>query len=99
VTSNSGPASLKRRAFVCGAESGLRWIDRIAVRADLDQYHLLHAARADLLRRAGRCGEARTAYEKAIALATNRVERRYLEQRLTALGTVQAFNPARVAPD
>jgi RNA polymerase sigma-70 factor (ECF subfamily) len=86
-------------AFVCGAESGLRWIDRVAARADLDQYHLLHAARADLLRRAGRCREARRAYEKAIALATNRVERRYLEQRLTALGTGQAFNPGRVAPD
>jgi RNA polymerase sigma-70 factor (ECF subfamily) len=52
---------------------------------ELHGYHLYHAARADLLRRLGRGGEAREAYERARALATNERERAFLDQRLTAL--------------
>ena len=48
----------------------------------LDGYHLLHATRADLLRRLGRAEEARAAYERALALATNPVERAFLQRRL-----------------
>jgi predicted RNA polymerase sigma factor len=48
----------------------------------LDAYHLLHAARADLLRRLGRAGEARAAYERALALATNPVEQSFLRDQL-----------------
>ena len=52
---------------------------------ELDAFHPFHAARSDLLRRAGRRGEAVTAYERAIALCANAVERRYLEGRLAEL--------------
>jgi RNA polymerase sigma-70 factor (ECF subfamily) len=49
---------------------------------DLDDYHLLHAARADLLRRIGAREDASKSYERAIELATNERERRYLQRRL-----------------
>jgi RNA polymerase sigma-70 factor (ECF subfamily) len=57
-------------------------IDALAAAGGLDHYHLLHAARADLLRRLGRTGEAANAYRQALALASNECERRYLERRL-----------------
>jgi RNA polymerase sigma-70 factor, ECF subfamily len=63
-----------------GPEAGLRLIDDVAV--ELDEFHPLHAARADLLRRAGRRAEAAAAYARAIALCANVVERRYLTRRL-----------------
>jgi len=52
----------------------------------LDGYHLYHAARADLLRRAGRVEEARTAYRDALGVCRNDVERRYLGRRLREVG-------------
>src|SRR5262249_30961549 len=52
----------------------------------LDEYHLFHSARADLLRRDGRVDEARLAYERASALATNDAERAFLAGRLAGLG-------------
>ena len=58
-----------------------RALERIAS-IDLPRYHLLPAAKADLLRRAGRMGEAAAAYREALELATNPAERRYLERRL-----------------
>lgn len=60
-----------------------------AAGAALDRYHLFHATRADLLRRVGRHREAVEAYSAAIAiaLATNRAERAFLERRQAALGT------------
>ena len=70
-------------AMANGPDAGLRLIDDVA--AQLDEFHPLHAARADLLRRAGRRGEAVRAYERAIALCSNTVERRYLERRLAEL--------------
>jgi RNA polymerase sigma-70 factor (ECF subfamily) len=65
-----------------GPEAGLASIDAVE---GLDDYHPLHAARADLLRRLGREAEAATAYERALALAPNPVERRFLERRLAEL--------------
>ena len=57
-------------------------IDGLAAGGDLDGYHLLHAARADLLRRAGSPAEAAKSYARALALVTNDSERRFLERRL-----------------
>jgi RNA polymerase sigma-70 factor (ECF subfamily) len=71
--------------MVDGPEQGLLLLDAIAARRELDQYHLLHAARADLLRRLGRCDDARSAYERALALATVEPERRFLARRLDEL--------------
>jgi RNA polymerase sigma-70 factor (ECF subfamily) len=65
-----------------GPAAGLRLVDRVVVRGDLDGYHLLHATRADLLRRLGRHREAEAAYERAAALATNATERAFLARRL-----------------
>jgi RNA polymerase sigma-70 factor (ECF subfamily) len=63
-------------------EAGLQLIDEPALATALDGYHLYHSARADLLRRAGRFVEAEAAYERAITLTTNEVERAYLLRRL-----------------
>ncbi len=63
-------------------EAGLTAIGRID---GLERYHLLHSARADLLRRLGRDAEARAAYERALELAPGEVERRFLAGRLAAL--------------
>jgi RNA polymerase sigma-70 factor, ECF subfamily len=73
-------------AMAEGPEKGLAWMDRLATREELAGYHLLPAARADLLRRAGRVEEARLAYASALALVRNPAERAYLERRLKALG-------------
>ena len=64
------------------ATSPERALERIA-HIDLPRYHLLPAAKADLLRRIGRTDEAAIAYRQALELATNPAERRYLERRLT----------------
>jgi RNA polymerase sigma-70 factor (ECF subfamily) len=69
-------------AFADGFGAGLDAIDAID---GLDGYHLLHAARADLLRRLGRSAEATAAYERALALVTNAAERDFLERRLREL--------------
>jgi RNA polymerase sigma-70 factor (ECF subfamily) len=69
-------------AMVDGPRVGLALIDSLAATNDLDDYHLLHAARADLLRRAGSHEEAAKSYMKALALVTNDSERRYLQRRL-----------------
>ncbi len=69
-------------AMVDGPEPALALIDALAATGDLDGYHLLHAARADLLRRAGSSVEAAKSYVRALALVTNDSERRFLERRL-----------------
>jgi RNA polymerase sigma-70 factor, ECF subfamily len=69
-----------------GAEAGLAIIDNILARGDLTDYHLAHAARADLCRRLGRTEEAKVSYERALALAQQEPERRFLEGRLSELG-------------
>jgi RNA polymerase sigma-70 factor (ECF subfamily) len=67
------------------AEEGLALLDEIAGRGELAEFHLLHAARANLLRRLGRTDEAADAYRQALALATNDVERKFLRSRLAQL--------------
>ena len=68
-----------------GPDAGLALIEAILARGDLKDYHLAHAARADLCRRLGRTQEARVAYKRAIALARQQPERRFLERRLAEL--------------
>jgi RNA polymerase sigma-70 factor (ECF subfamily) len=62
-----------------GPEAGLVLVDAILSRGELDEYHLAHSARADLCRRLGRTAEAKAAYERALALARQGPERRFLE--------------------
>jgi RNA polymerase sigma-70 factor (ECF subfamily) len=66
-------------SMIHGAEAALILIDKLIT--DLDNYHLFHAARADLLRRLG-ASEAAQSYRQALALVTNDSERRFLERRL-----------------
>lgn len=68
-----------------GPEAGLPLIDAILSRGELVDYHLAHAARADLLRRIGRIEPARSAYEQALQLARQAPERRFLANRLASL--------------
>ena len=80
--------ALNRAAAVAMAEGprpALALIDALAGRGDLERYHLLHAARADLLRRLGASQEATKSYARALALVTNDAERRFLERRLREL--------------
>ncbi|HEY6030082.1 MAG TPA: hypothetical protein VIU44_05945, partial [Gaiellaceae bacterium] len=66
-------------AMADGPERGLELVERLH---GLDRYHLLHAARADLLRRLDRRDEAAAAYRRAAELAPSEAERRFLERRL-----------------
>jgi RNA polymerase sigma-70 factor (ECF subfamily) len=68
-----------------GPTAGLALIDAILARGDLQDYHLAHAARADLCRRLGRGAEARASYERAFALTRQEPERRFLRRRLAEL--------------
>jgi RNA polymerase sigma-70 factor (ECF subfamily) len=68
-----------------GPEKGLRMIDEITAGGELSQYHLLHAARADMLRKLGEMGLATESYQRALELVTNEQERRFLEGRLKEL--------------
>jgi len=72
-------------AMAGGPEHGLALLDRPELAAALDTYHHFHAAWADLLRRAGRCDEATTAYVRALGLCQNRAEQRFLQRRLTEM--------------
>jgi RNA polymerase sigma-70 factor (ECF subfamily) len=88
ATASSPVVELNRAVAVAmrdGPEVGLALVDAILARGDLTGYHLAHAARADLLRRAGRHDAARLAYERALSLTQQEAERRYLEQRLAQL--------------
>jgi len=68
-----------------GLEQGLCLVDDLLAREHLSHYHLAHSARADLCRRLGRIQEARASYEKALALARQEPERRFLARRLAEL--------------
>ncbi|HVM93360.1 MAG TPA: RNA polymerase sigma factor [Terriglobales bacterium] len=74
-------------AMVDGPAAGLKLIEPLSADKDLENYHLLHAARADLLRRIGARTEAASSYRRALELVGNESERRYLERRL---GEVEA---------
>jgi RNA polymerase sigma-70 factor, ECF subfamily len=69
-----------------GAANGLEIIDGILSRGDLTDYHLAHAARADLCRRLGRSKDARASYERALRLAKQEPEKRFLQTRIKELG-------------
>jgi RNA polymerase sigma-70 factor (ECF subfamily) len=68
-----------------GPAKGLELVDALLERGELAQYHLAHAARADLCRRLGNTLDARTSYQRALALTKQEPERRFLEKRLTEL--------------
>jgi RNA polymerase sigma-70 factor (ECF subfamily) len=72
-------------AMADGVRTGLALVDELAESGRLEGYHLLPATRADLLRRDGRVGEAKAAYEEALTLAPTEAERRYLSSRLREL--------------
>jgi len=69
-------------AMADGPQQGLALIDQIVAGGELDDYHLLPATRAELLRRSGLKREAADSYRRALALVTNDAERRFLEKRL-----------------
>jgi RNA polymerase sigma-70 factor (ECF subfamily) len=68
-----------------GPAAGLAVVDALLKGGELADYHLAHAARADLCRRLGRNAEARASYERALALSRLEPERRFLTQRLAGL--------------
>jgi RNA polymerase sigma-70 factor (ECF subfamily) len=68
------------------AEWALRRIEELEARGELESYYLLYAAKADILRRMGRHEEAVKSYERALALATNPVEKAFLRKRIGSLG-------------
>ena len=85
--------SLNRAVAVAMAEGprpALALVDALADAGDLDNYHLLHACRADLLRRIGSVAEAAQSYRRALTLATNESERRFLGRRLAEMETSAA---------
>ncbi len=87
--------SLNRAVAVAmaeGPQGGLTLVDAIAATSDLENYHLLHAVRADLLRRVGSSAEAAESYERALALVTNDSERRFLERRLREVQSPTAIS-------
>ena len=72
-------------AMLHGPEDGLANLQRCNMRGELDQYHLFYAVRADLERRMGRITEAQGDYNRALDLARNRSEHRFLRRRLEEL--------------
>lgn len=68
-----------------GPDKGLELVDALMIRGELSQYHLAHATRADFCRRLNRKADARTSYERALTLAKQEPERRFLEKRLAEL--------------
>jgi RNA polymerase sigma-70 factor, ECF subfamily len=68
-----------------GPEAGLAQIDAVLAHGDLANYYLAHSARADMCRRLGRTAEARSSYEKALALTQQEPERQFLQERIRQL--------------
>ena len=87
-----------------GPAAGLALIDAILGRGDLADYHLAHSARAEMCRRLGRADDARRSYERALALAKQEPERRFLERRLAEQdqppvpGQIAEFPHRRLGP-
>jgi RNA polymerase sigma-70 factor (ECF subfamily) len=82
-------------AMVDGPQRALALIDALAATGDLDDYHLLHAARADLLRRGGAYAAAAQSYARALELATNESERRFLQRRLREVQSPGAHSSSK----
>ena len=76
------PASI---AMCDGPEAGLMRIDALLEHGELANYYLAHSARADMYRRLGRTSEARSSYEKALALTQQEPERQFLQERIRQL--------------
>ena len=72
-------------AMCDGPEAGLKHIDAVLEHGELANYYLAHSARADLCRRLGRTAEARSSYEKALALTQQEPERQFLQERIRQL--------------
>jgi RNA polymerase sigma-70 factor (ECF subfamily) len=72
-------------AMCDGPEAGLTHIDALLAHGELANYYLAHSARADMYRRLGRTSEARSAYEKALALTQQEPERQFLQERIRQL--------------
>ncbi|HMG73182.1 MAG TPA: tetratricopeptide repeat protein [Pyrinomonadaceae bacterium] len=68
-----------------GPEAGLAHIDAVLEHGELANYYLAHSARADMYRRLGRTAEARSSYEKALALTQQEPERQFLQERIRQL--------------
>jgi RNA polymerase sigma-70 factor (ECF subfamily) len=83
--SPSPVVELNRAAAIAMADGPQPGLDLLENLEGLDDYHLLHATRGDLLRRLGRLDEAAAAYERALATVTNPAERRFLERRAAEL--------------
>ncbi|HEV8393963.1 MAG TPA: RNA polymerase sigma factor [Vicinamibacterales bacterium] len=93
-TDGSPVVELNRAAAVAmleGPAAGLALIDAILARGDLQEYQFAHSARADCCRRLGRVEEARTAYTRALELARQEPERRFLQRRLQDLASLVGF--------
>jgi RNA polymerase sigma-70 factor (ECF subfamily) len=80
-------------AMARSVEDGLTLLDQLEEQGELEEFHLLPAARGDLLRRLGRIAEAAEAYGRALALATNDIERRFLRRRLAEIEKVGGLRP------
>jgi RNA polymerase sigma-70 factor (ECF subfamily) len=89
VRIHPSPVALLNRAVALamrdGPEAGLKHIDAVLAHGELDDYYLAHSARADLYRRLGRTAEARSSYEKALALTQQEPERQFLQERIRQL--------------
>jgi RNA polymerase sigma-70 factor (ECF subfamily) len=72
-------------AMCDGPEAGLKQIDAVLEHGDLANYYLAHSARADMCRRLGRTAEARSSYQKALALTQQEPERQFLQERIRQL--------------
>ncbi|HEX3244390.1 MAG TPA: RNA polymerase sigma factor [Chloroflexota bacterium] len=91
----SAVVSLNRAVAVAMADgpgSGLAIIDELDAGGELKEYHLLHASRADLLRRLGDAEASARAYQRALEMVTNESERRYLERRLREVRDAEIQN-------
>jgi RNA polymerase sigma-70 factor (ECF subfamily) len=87
-TNPSSVVELNRAVAVAmrdGPATGLALVDSILARGDLADYHLAHSVRAELCRQLGRVEEARASYQRALELAQQAPERRFLERRLAEL--------------
>lgn len=85
-------------AMVDGPAPALAILDEIMAAGELEQYHLLHAARADFLRRLGSLAEAAASYERALALVANESERRFLTRRLQEVRPSSGAAAASTSP-